>query len=487
MAAINAFLLVLSTIYIAYVEEIRLFLVLLSVAACSLACIYSKKNRELLFLRAKIIHTANNICAGLIDARITNIPEDTLLTETAWKLNDALDQIETYMREVDTVFSYARHNKFYRKTFSLGTYGRYAHALKRIDKALDAMELSHWQQKKDGLFADLGKLKTENLLNNLSDSQSGLNAVSSEMMEVEELAKVSAESAAKSKSSVSHVVDSLSKIVSVSNALKNSTTQLSSSSEEISEMVTMIAGVADQTNLLALNAAIEAARAGENGRGFAVVADEVKKLAIDTKQTAGKITSIIEKFITATKKMEEDTSTMTEISETSKSAVEIFSDSFGQFSNAAQQSYEKASYTQVISNTLLIKADHLIYMQNAYRAMESNDPESPEARHVKVSHDESTFGQWYEHGNGQKFYGHLPVYKSIRQPHVDVHENIHNVLDILKTEWQHDPQLQNALLKEFTLAEESTTKLLKLVDQMAVEKQRFESTATEEAGEIDLF
>jgi methyl-accepting chemotaxis protein len=68
---------------------------------------------------------------------------------------------------------------------------------------------------------------------------------------------------------------------------------INESSRRISDIISVIDGIAFQTNILALNAAVEAARAGEHGRGFAVVASEVRDLSGRSAQAAKQIAALI--------------------------------------------------------------------------------------------------------------------------------------------------------------------------------------------------
>ncbi len=83
------------------------------------------------------------------------------------------------------------------------------------------------------------------------------------------------------------------KVSKVVQTMQASMEKIKSDSDEISNFIADIEGIAFQTNLLALNAAVEAARAGEHGQGFAVVAEEVRNLAQRTSDSAHSSSDLI--------------------------------------------------------------------------------------------------------------------------------------------------------------------------------------------------
>lgn len=421
------------------------------------SALVSKSNKDDELLN-KLDLVVTEVAAGESNNRVVGIERDDKLGQVAWHLNDSLDQLETFFREVKTSFDYVSQGKYFRRPISSGLHGEYKSVMERLNASLGTIIENQRDAGKNELLGKLADLNTEKLLRDLAHAEQNLAAVNDELSGVQALAEDTAVRAQKNSAEIGPVLSNITNLNNIISETDRTVAELSGRTGDISKLIQLITDIAEQTNLLALNAAIEAARAGEQGRGFAVVADEVRALAESTKKATQEITPVIKSFNDESKAMLKNTEMMKKIADESSGVIAEFEKDLQSFSGTAQTSAQRLSAASDHCFITLAKLEHILYKQNSYRSLEAG-PDSNEWRIAASDCDNGRLARWCREGDGIK-----SACVELREPYKQVYAQVHAVLELVKDgSWQQNTETLEVILQAFQNLEKSSTEALKLM------------------------
>jgi methyl-accepting chemotaxis protein len=306
---------------------------------------------EVLQQMKKVRQTVQKVAKGDLYHRVVHINERDIIGQVAWDVNDMLDQMETFNRDVNTSLQMASNGQTHRNILTQGLHGDFVSVGNSVNigiqdvvkstqrdifvcqqvlpvvtsyqnsdytKSIDINSIPHEMNELGKGINLLGDALSDMMVNNhknaisleensqiLSSSMDRLLDGSNEQAnDLEQANQMTGELVRKVDDTHKQSKDMLKTAKKtkekseLGNSLAKSTAasmeEISSSTESMGTSVEAIEQISFQTNILSLNAAVEAATAGEAGKGFAVVAGEVRNLASKSAESAEEIKKLVE-------------------------------------------------------------------------------------------------------------------------------------------------------------------------------------------------